>query len=98
MTGQGTTIVAGLAAGGVHLGARFGRNAADVDGNMRVIVATFILIALLLLIGQFWPEGGRGLAVLVMVSSMAINGRDLATLLGSLVEEPPRKVGRFSDG
>lgn len=86
MTGQGTVIVAGLAAGGLHLSWRVVEDEADEVGNMRIVVGTFILVALLLLIGEFWPEGARGLAIVILVTSIVMNGGPFFKMIGSLVE------------
>lgn len=85
MSAQRTTIVAGLAAGGIHLASRFAQGERDQE-NIRIVVGTFLLVAILLLIAEFWADGARGLAIVILVTSIVMNGGEFFKFIGSLVE------------
>lgn len=85
MEAEKIIIVSGLAAGGLKFAADWPKVGGTPDA-VRVVAGTFVLIALLLLIANFWPDGARALAVAVLVTSVAMNGGDFFKLISSLVD------------
>lgn len=85
MDSERIVIVAGVAAGGLKLASDYRKNGRTPE-NVRVMVGTCLLVAVLLLIANFWPDGARVLAVAILVTSIAMNGGDFFALLAGLVK------------
>lgn len=85
MDGQGTVIVATLAAGGIRLAGQFKKLGPSPE-HMRTILGTFILTGILLLVAEFQPASAQALAVAVLVTALALNGSDVFALIGDLVK------------
>lgn len=87
MNAQRVTMVAALSAGLMHL-ARLAMSTEDTEASdyWRVILATFVLVAILMLVAEFYPNGARGLAVLLLVTSVLINGVPVIQGINKLIE------------
>lgn len=86
MNDNAVILVSVTAAAGTQLAAQVRRDGASGTGTLRTLAGAFLLAAVLLLVAEFWASGARGLAVVVMVTSLVINGRDAFSLLASLVD------------
>jgi hypothetical protein len=85
MNPERTIIVCGLAAGGIRLVGRFvavGRS----PEHMRTVIGTFLLIALLLLIAEFAPDMAKGIAIVVLTTSVVMNGEPFLKIVGKLAD------------
>jgi len=78
-------LVSVVGAAGLQLAAQQ-REAPSVPAALRVVVGGFLLAAVLLLLVNFWPEGARGLAVVILVTSVVLNGQKAFQLFASLVD------------
>jgi len=72
-------------AGGSHLAVLF-KDKGRGPHMVAPIVGTLFLGAALLLIAEFWPTGARGLAVVILLTAVVLNGGKAFQLISSLVD------------
>ena len=78
-------IVAGVVAGGIRLAAQFAEKGASQE-HMKTIIGTFLMVALLLLMAEFSPKIARGLSVVIVTTSVVMNGKPFLLLLKKITE------------
>lgn len=87
MSAQDTTvIVAGLAAGGINLASQLvtrGRG----EHLTRPLIGTFLAVSALLLMANWWPDLAAGLALILLVTSVVMNGEPFIKVLNKVMGE-----------
>lgn len=78
MSNTNSVILAAVAtAAGLHLIVVFEQgNGTDAHGrkSTRVVIGALFLLLFLYLISEFWPDGARGLALVILLTSLVMNG------------------------
>jgi hypothetical protein len=74
-----------ITAAGLHLAVQFAEVGRSPE-HMRIMLGALLLLASLLLIGEFWPEGAQGLAIVILVTAFVMNGQKFFNLVNSLVD------------
>lgn len=78
-------VAAIVTAAGLHLVVQFKEKGPSAE-HWRIVLAAFLLLAFLLLMAEVWPDGARGLALLIGLTAFVMNGGKFAQLIVSLVD------------
>jgi high-affinity Fe2+/Pb2+ permease len=81
-------LAAVLTAGGLHLLVQVQDKGWD-RSQFRIVIGAAVLLLALFLISEFWPDGARGLAVVILLTAFVMNGQKFFQLIGGLVESQP---------
>ena len=87
MNATRVVMVAIIATVTLHIGRLVIEGKDDSEKIMRVTLAGCVLIAVLLLMAEPWPEGAKGLAATIAVTGVLINGVPVFKAIGKLVSE-----------
>lgn len=79
-----TVVVSTLAAGGINIAAQLVERGRG-EHLARPIIGTFLAVGALLLLANFWPDAAAGLALVLLVTSVVLNGRPFVAVLNKVM-------------
>lgn len=74
-----------VATAGLHLTVQLQTRGPGPE-NYRIVLGAFLLAAFLLLLAEVWPEGARGLALVILLTGIVMNGGQFFKLVTSVVD------------
>ena len=78
-------VTSAAVAGGLNLAVQL-KDKGTGTHLARPVIGTVILTAVLLLVAQWWPAGARGLALVILLTAVVMNGGKVFDLISSLVD------------
>ena len=83
-------LVSILTAGGLHWIAQF-RLYGSVPQHYRIVIGMLLLILFLYLMAEVWPDGARGLALVILLTALVMNGSEFFGMVSAMVSGEPIK-------